>query len=252
MRLTSLCLILAAVLHAQEFKDVNKTVPLSPQGSVLIENHKGSIHVTVWDRPDVDIKARIEPEIGSPMDRRRFDATDVLIDSSADSVRIRTRYPDSSTCCFFENGNNPLVRYTIQMPRTARLTIRDHRSDTDVSDLRGALDINTHRGTVQVHRLAGPLQLSTHRGDVKVDFTSFAGDSSVETHRGSIELSLPRNSAFEIHSSLDRHAVLDSDFPIVAHAAASRHGAAPSGTVNGGGPVLRLNTFRGHIRLRSI
>src|SRR5205807_2197132 len=124
---------------------VNKTLALTPNGAVTIETHKGSIHVTTWERPEVDIKARIEAEPGTTLDRRRFDATEVRIDSTADSVHIKTQYPDSY--CFSDCGNNPEVRYTIQMPRAGRLTIHDHRSDTEVSDLRGALDVDTHRGS---------------------------------------------------------------------------------------------------------
>src|SRR5437016_2813377 len=143
LRAAAFALITLTALEAADSKDVNKTVPLSQTGAVTIETHKGSVHVTTWDRPEVDIKARIEAESGTTMDRRRFDATDVRIDASSDAVHIRTQYPD--WCCNFnDEGNNPEVRYTIQMPRTARLTIHDHRSETDVADLRAPLDITTH------------------------------------------------------------------------------------------------------------
>src|SRR5947208_3394884 len=144
VRLCALGLVLSAIATAADYKDVNRTVSLNPTGSVTIENHKGSIHVTTWDRPEIEVKARIEAETGTPMDRRLFDGTDVLIDGSGGSVSIRTRYPSNNRwCCSDDNGSNPQVRYTIQMPRTARLTIRDHRSDSEVEDLDGALNITT-------------------------------------------------------------------------------------------------------------
>lgn len=75
------CFALAsiAVLTAADYKDVNRTVSLTPSGSVTIETHKGSIRVTTWDRAEVEIKARIEAEPGTTMDQRRFEGTDVRI-----------------------------------------------------------------------------------------------------------------------------------------------------------------------------
>jgi hypothetical protein len=236
VRAAALALITLAALDAADYKDVNKIVALSQTGAVTIDTHKGSIHVTTWDRPEVEIKARIEAEPGTTMDRRRFDATEVRIDASPDAVHSRTQY--AYWCCYSDGGNNPEVRYTTQMPRAARLTIHDHRSETDIADLRGALDVDTHRGTVRVHRLAGPLQLSTHRGDVTVDFASFTGDNVIDTYRGSVELSLPRDSKFDVRADLGRHATVDTDFTM-------------HGSVNGGGPTLDLETYRGSIRLRA-
>src|SRR5579864_7058335 len=106
MKRTVLVAMVGSVIgFGADIKDVNRTVAL--------ETHKGSIRVSTWDRQEVEIQARIEAEPGTVMDRRRFDGTDVHIDSSADSVRIKTYYPDFKWCCSFDdNGTNPEVRYT--------------------------------------------------------------------------------------------------------------------------------------------
>lgn len=96
--------------------------------------------------------------------------------------------------CISGDGSNQLVDYAIRMPRTARLSIRDHASYADVSDLSAGLDTETHRGTVRVDRLTGALQARTR----------------------------------------------------LAH----RRGRNLEGSFNGGGPILQLNTDRGHIRQR--
>ena len=249
-RVVVFALTAIAALNAADYKDVNKTVSLNPNGAVTIENHKGSIQVTTWDRPQVDIKARIEAEPQTTMDRRRFDATEVLIDSSADSVRIRTHYPEFDGCCSDDTGNNPQVRYTIQMPRTGHLTIHDHRSSTEISDLHGALRIDTHRGTVRVHGLAGPVDLSTHRGDITIEFAALAGSSSIDTYRGNVELFLPRDSRFDVQADLGRHANLDTDFAFITRTASVRRGRVQA-SINGGGPALRLTTYRGDVRLHA-
>ena len=232
-----------AALQAADSRNISKTVQLNLTGSVRLETHRGSIHISTWDRPEVEVDARIEA--GPWTSRRRFDGTDVAIDSSANSVSIRTRHP----CCISDDGSNPLVDYTIRMPRTARLSIRDHASDAHIYDLSAGLDIETHRGTVRVERLTGALQARTHRGVFHVDFAALTGNSLVETHRGSVELALPRESKFDIRADLDRRSLLESDFPVMARLAHGR-GRNLEGSVNGGGPILQLNTDRGHIRLR--
>jgi Putative adhesin len=243
-RAAILVLACSAAVSAADFRDVNRTVALHGNGAVEVETHKGSIQVSVWERQEVEIQARIQAEPGNSMDRRRFDATEVRIDSSPDSVRIKTYYPDFN----WDSGNNPEVRYTVRMPKTARLTIRDHRSDTEVSGLQGALDLVTQRGTVHVHGLGGPLHVDTHRGDIHVEFSSFTANSSVTTYRGTVDLSMPKSSRFDLQTELGRRGSIDTDFPVMTHTI-GRRGESVHGAVNGGGPSLRIETYRGEVRV---
>lgn len=247
-RIAMLALALTAAASAADYKDVNKTLPLHGNGSLEIETHKGGIRVSVWDRQEVEIQARIQPEPGTTMDRRQFDGTEVRIASnSADSVRVNSYYPDNPGCCS-DNVTNPEVRYTIRMPKTAKLIIRDHRSDTEVSGLQGALDIETHRGGVRLHGLTGALRLDNYRGDVQVEFASFTANSSITTYRGTVELSMPRSSRFDIQTNSGRHGSIATDFSVMARTL-GRNGEGVHGTVNGGGPTLRIETERGDVRL---
>lgn len=248
----TLALALSSAVFAADFKDVNKTVPLTGTGLVEIETHKGSIRVSVWDRQEVDIQARIEAEPGSPMDRRRFDATEVRIDSSPNSVEIRTYYPNFvfPNSIFDDNGNNPEVRYTIKMPKTARLTIRDHRSSTEVTGLQGALDLTTHRGSAHLQGLGGPLRLDSYRGDAHVDFASFSAASSVTTYRGTIDISMPKASHFDLQTDVGRRGAIDTDFTLITRTIGRRN-EGMRGTVNGGGPSLTIKAGRGEVRLNA-
>jgi DUF4097 and DUF4098 domain-containing protein YvlB len=213
---------------------------------VLLESHNGSIRIHTWDRADIEIHARIEQEGSSAEDRRRFDETTVEIESGSDSVRIKSKHP--SWNWRGSNGNNPQVHYTITAPRTARLRISDHNSRIDIRDLDAPLHIDTHNSSVRVLALSGPLTLNTHNGDAHVEFASFTGPSSVEMHNGSAELTMPSSSKFELRSSSHKGGV-HSDFPMVTRTM-GRHQNSVEGTVNGGGPALRLSSHNGSFRLR--
>jgi hypothetical protein len=248
-RLALVMLAVSAIAFAADVKDVNRTVALSANGSVEIETHKGTIQVTVWDRQEVEIKARIQAEPGTTMDQRRFDGTEVRIESSPNSVQIRTYYPDFAWCCSFDdNGNNPEVRYTIRMPKMAKLKIHDHRTETEVSGVQGGLDLTTHRGSAHIHGLSGPLHVDTHRGDIHVDFSLFTEASSIVSYRGTVELSMPKTSRFSIESNAGRRGSIFTDFSVMTTTFARRAGGV-HGAVNGGGPLLRLETERGEIQI---
>jgi len=249
-RAALLVLTVSAAVFAADYKDVNRTVALPANGSVEIETHKGSVRVSTWDRAEVEIQARIEAEPGTIMDRRRFDATDVHIDSSADTVRIKTYYPDFNWCCNLESETNPEVRYTIKMPKTAQLTIRDHRSETEVTGLQGTLNLTTHRGTARVHGLGGALHVDTHRGDIQVEFSSFTANSTIKSYRGKVDLSMPKSSRLDLQTNLGRRGSIDTDFSVMTRAI-SRRGETVHGAVNGGGPSLHIETERGEVRLHA-
>jgi DUF4097 and DUF4098 domain-containing protein YvlB len=240
-------MLACATLYAADSKTVDKTLPLPATGSVTLEGHNGSIAIHTWDRPEIEIHARIEMSSWSGFsdaDRQRFEATKVDIDSVGDSVRIKSNYPDWN----WSRGSNPEIHYTITAPRTARWTIHDHNSQIEVHDLRAALSIFTHNSRVTVDGLAGALELDTHNGDARVEFASFTASSSVDMHNGNVELVLPASSRFDLHSS-SHNARLQSDFALLTHVV-GQHGANVDGTVNGGGPALRLSTHNGDFRIR--
>lgn len=235
-------LALGAALCSAQTKEVNRTLNLDPGGSVTLDSLRGSVRVSTWDRAEVEIKAHIDAAGSSSQDLRRFDLTNVGIDSAANSVYIRTEVP--ANCCS-DTGRSPDVHYVVRLPRTAQLRIHDHASNIEIQDLAGALELDTHRGTARIHGLSGPLDLATHRGDAEVDFAAFQGPSRVETHSGKVELRLPRNSRFNLEATVDRKASFHSSFSMLTTV-----GRRMQGTVNGGGPRLEILADKGDIDLR--
>jgi hypothetical protein len=231
MRFLLLFAALASAVSAAPAKEIHRTFPLAPNGRVVVDTYKGEIHVTTWDRDEVDVSVRIEEDWGwfaQPVDR-----SDVRIDASASQVRLESK---SDIMPSFLVGSSPVFRYTIQMPRRASLRIKDYKSDSDISGIGGDLEVETYKGSLRLRDLEGGLRVNTHKGKVRADFLDFAGATSIDTYKGEIELGLPRNSGFDLRNDLSRKARLDSDF-------------RRDGVVNGGGPSLRLKSYKGHFRL---
>lgn len=227
-------------------KTFDRTVPLAPSGSVTLVTHNGSIGVQTWDRPDLQIHARIEAAGTWGDDVRRFEQTSVDIQAAPDSVRITSKYPTFSSWGWWF-GSNARIDYTITAPKTARWTISDHNATVDVRGVRALVTIETHNGRVHLLDGQGPLRVDAHNGSVTADFVSFKG-AEFTSHLGSVELTMPAAAAFDLHADTRRGAV-QSEFPLTIRALRRRQ-TAVEGAVNGGGPSLRFNSHRGELRLR--
>jgi hypothetical protein len=258
--LAGLAVLFAAAVQASDVKEVHKAIALDKDGLLSVRAFKGSITVTTWDRPEVKMDARIEADGDDRDARENVQWTDVRISGGGSSVEIKSDYDDVKRHARgflglfdWDTGPLPFVRYTIQMPATARLDIDDYKSDTRVSDLKSDLKFHTYKGTARITNLDGAASVKTYKGDIQADFARFTRASRFETHKGEIELRLPKDSRFELDANAGRRGDVESDFSMVTRATYSRriHESRVSGTINGGGPELRLTTYKGTLRIRA-
>jgi hypothetical protein len=250
--------LVTSFVTAQETREVKKTVEISKDGEVFIDTYKGSIKIETWDKPQVDIVARIEPDGWSRRDKEAVNKTEIDIDASSSKVRIKSDYDrlkhhDSWFFNWFDDNNAtmPLVHYTISMPKTARLTIKDYKSDSYISNVHAPIDFNTYKGNVSITGLEGSINLETYKGKVEVDVVKLAADSRFETYKGDIRIGLARSTAFNIDTDFGRRADFFSDFDALYHSKRYSDNESSRGTVNGGGPMLRLSTEKGTYRLEA-
>lgn len=253
-----LVLLLASGLSA-EVKDVRKTLPLAVDGQVVIDTYKGRIRVEPWDNAQVEIDARIQADSSLFHSDEGVRDTEIRIDAAPGSVRIKSDYSklkERRGWGLFNIGiENPEVIYHIRMPRTARLRIKDYKSETEVDGLRSDVEIDTYKGPVRVTGLDGSLQLKTYKSEAHVRFARLAGASRFETYKGEMDVTLPSSAAFSLNLDTDRGEFVSS-FPLTLTAARrysgrdSRRGNHIQTSVNGGGPSIRMTGYRGSFRIR--
>ena len=253
-----LVLLFVISVQAQNSREVRKSGEFGQNGRVSIDTYKGSIKVLTWDKSEIEILARIGSDGLDRHSRERVENTEIRIDLSAHSARIKTDYDrvrdrHSGFLGIFvgdESGNLPLVHYTIKVPKTTNLEIKDYKSRTEVDGLESDVNIETYKGEVEVERLSGSFALETYKGDVKIAFARLSGKSRFETYKGSIEISLPRGKGFELDADIGRHGSFDSDFAFENKRRQDRRtDMEVRSPINGGGPLVRLKTDHGTIRL---
>ncbi len=247
--LFSLILAIATIAAAATEKRVHKTASLDRNGRLSIETHNGTVVVTTWNQPTVDVVARIEP--GEFATAEDVEKTEVKVSGSGSSVRIESDYAGVSSHFFWFGiaRELPLIHYTISMPATAGLDIDDHNAKVRVTGLHNDLRVNSHNGSVEAADLDGAATIETHNGDIRIGFSRFAKSSRFETHNGSIEVRLPAGARFHVNAS-GHHMGVDSDFPTTI-TQSPREGRYV-GDVNGGGPELRVSTHNGSLRLKRV
>jgi hypothetical protein len=251
---------IAGSAHAEESREIQRTVTLDSQGTVSLHTFKGSVDVETWDQPKAEVFARIEPDTSCGTDsqqRERVRLTEIEIDSTAKRLELRSNYDrlkDFPSIRLVIDGFDatcnayPFVRYRLRMPRTARLEIEDHKSEIAVSGLRADARLRTHKGSVNVKGHDGSLDISTHKGDVRVEFARLADTSRLETYKGEIEVAVPRSAGFELDARVERGGSLDAPFNLEERNV-GRHERVYEQKVNGGGPLLTLSTRNGTLRI---
>ena len=255
--LSFVAFLTAAAAQAADTKEVHRTLALDRDGRVSVNTYKGTVTVTTWDKPEVRVAAAIEPDGDDRESREKVQWTEVRISGGGGSVEIKSDYDEVKHHARgflglfdVETGSLPFVRYTIQMPATARLEIEDYKSGITVVDLKSDLKLHTYKGTARVSNLDGAARVDTYKGDVRVAFARFSRASRFDTHKGEIDVRLPKDSRFELDADSGRRGDIESDFAMMTHAGRSR-AARAMGAVNGGGPELRLTTYKGTLRIRA-
>lgn len=260
-RLTNVLILATAVAAAAgaqaQSREVRQTVALDRDGRVIIDTFKGSIDVQTWDKPEVEIIAKIEADPAGDDQGKRVEKTEIRIYGSGRLVEIESDYSDADYhdggfFGFFFGGGTivlPYVHYDIRMPRNAKLDIEDHKSEIRVVALAGDLTLTTHKGHAVIDRFGGGARIETHKGDIRVDYASLTRSSSFDTHKGEIEIFVPANASFRVTGDLGEDSRLDSEFAMVTHRFGTDERVDAS-VGKGDGPELWIESHKGTIRLR--
>ena len=236
-------------------KTFEKTVPLAGAGTLVVDTYKGSVTLNGWDRPEVRVTARIEGDAECASPAADVEKTSIEVTVHGSEVRVRTDYdalPKWSGLFSSGCSSRPAVHYDISAPAAASFTLKDYKSASVLSGVRGNLDLTTYKGTVRVTGAAGSLRVDTYKGDVSVAMAGLPRGASVETYKGRVEVSVPKGTPLSLDGETHRGSidVAGLGSPAAVTTRDRRHGGSVAGPVNGGGPSIRLSTYKGTIRLR--
>lgn len=106
----------------------------------------------------------------------------------------------------------------------------------------------TSGGDISIRQAANGVRARTSGGSVRASLTTLTQDSSLTSSGGSLTLHLPERAAFDLDAKTSGGRVaIDEAFAVTTRGTNSKDNV--SGTVNGGGPDVRLRTSGGAIRI---
>jgi hypothetical protein len=239
-------------------KEWTRQWPVSASPELRVEADDARLIVTGADIRQVEARVTVTGwEIGPG-------GVQITERQTANRVELEVRIPRSSR--WMSIGDRS-IRVELRVPSQLTATLRTGDGSITLEGVRGAIRLNTGDGSIQASGIEGSLVASTGDGSIRARgrfevLTLGTGDGSVEaevlsgsrmtsawdihTGDGHVTLRLPSDFAAEIdaHSNDGR---VDADFPVLIPGGNRSDGLR--GKINGGGPLLKIRTGDGRIRL---
>ena len=252
---------------AVESAVANITLLVPPTTRLLLNSNHGDVHVTnmksavavTANNGDVEVAA-ITGNVQVHENNRHRDVNirsvtgDVTIDGSGDEVTLTDISGSAAVHGDFFNGSH--------MQHVGG-TVNYHSSRSDVSFTRlngelqldgndltaneaiGPMRISTRSRNISLDRVTGDISITNNHGDVDVHVAPPTGTITVDNQNGNVNVTLPEKARFTLNAETsdgDTH----SDFE-----GSDTHGGHGmlSGSFNGGGAAVKLNTSHGDINV---
>jgi hypothetical protein len=230
-------------------EEFHQTYPLNATGRVSIANINGGVRIAAWDQNEVKVDA-----VKRASSKEALDELKIEVNNSADSVRIKTEYPDSN----WSRGDRETrrhrsasVEYTLMVPRRARLdSVELVNGSLDIEGVEGDVEAACVNGSVKARGLTGEVKLSTVNGGVEATIMRLddAKPTSLSSVNGSISLTIPANANAQVKASTI-HGHITNDFGLQVNDG-EFVGHDLNGQIGTGGTRIRLNNVNGSISIK--
>jgi len=250
------------------------TVPFSDParpGTIRVGLLNGSIRVVGYEGKDVQLTARV-----------RSDGSEVENDQDDDSQRAKSagmrRLHNTSTGLVVEEDDNIMEVQIEGMNRTVDVTLKvPHRislelnttndGDINVDGVEGEFEVNNTNGPVTLTNVSGSVVAHALNEDLVVRFLKVDPKKSMSfsSMNGDIDVTLPAAVKADVRIKSDNGEIYtDFDIQMSQHSPRVeetkertkgkkyqvRVDNSMTGSLNGGGPELRFESFNGNIYIR--
>jgi DUF4097 and DUF4098 domain-containing protein YvlB len=200
----------------------------------------GGVNVHGWNRDEVLVRARIQA--WGDDERAARDLADAISIETRDG-RIRADGPRSL------RGRSWSVSFDVYVPQRTDLRLAAHNGGIAVEQVEGRIDLETTNGGVSLREVAGDVRGETTNGGVTVELDGSRWRGSgldVRTTNGGVTMSIPRDYSARLETGTVNGG-MQIDFPITVQGSIGRRISTQLGS---GGPLVRVTTTNGGVRIR--
>lgn len=283
----TLFVLLADTVIAEESRQVSHTLTLShpdKAASIDISLFDGSINIVGHKSKEIIIEAKIERlakvnvvDSGKYSDWGDYEQKDKespKSDAKTDRSKGLKRVTNTAIHLEIEENKNKVeietmnrnqrVDLMVKVPFNSNLDVQLHRGDDiKIEKVYGSIEVMNARGSITALAIKGPIVAECARNDLVVVFEEFSTTkpSSLISHRGNVDVSLPTSSKVSIEVKNfqgEIYSGLAVDFKNTdsfkkrgdSHGQQITIGDAMVAKLNAGTQKLMLNTYRGDIFVR--
>lgn len=210
-------------------KSWDQTFVLSDDMEVNIQNKYGDIQIVHWEKDSVRIQVKLDVNSHKEQKAQKlFESIDVHFKSNFFYVIAETELIGKNsvwnelsdvTKQLFNSKTTSRIDYTIYLPNTSQLTIKNKYGNIYLGDFLGELDIEVSNGDIKAHDLLGRTKLNVSFGDIfinKIKHAIIQASSSeaeieeidyMETHTRSSKFYLEDVQQLNLDASHDKYQI---------------------------------------------
>lgn len=231
--------------QGSETEEFHQSYPISANGRIELHNINGSVEIKAWDRNEVKVDA-----IKRAWNKERLQEATIQVNSTNDSISIRTEYPNHDHNSWNGKRDEPAsVEYTLMVPRNARLAdINLVNGNLDLEGVNGEVRVSCVNGRLTARKLGGRAELSTVNGKLDASLDQLSSPVNVSSVNAAVLLTLPSDAKADIEASTVSGSI-SNDFGLHV----SNHhwvGHELNGELGGGGPSVHVSNVNGRIEIR--
>jgi hypothetical protein len=213
-----------------------------PAGALNVDaGQNGGIIIEGWDRNEIRVRAVVQ---GSARSESRAKEIAGQVQVQSGGGRVYATGPDNERREWWS------VSYRINVPRKNDLDLRASNGGVTIVGVTGNMRFDTTNGGVKLQDIGGRVNGETRNGGLSVMLSGNRWDGEgldVETSNGGVTLAIPDGYNAELETRTVNGG-LRIDFPITVQGElTSRRGI--STTLGSGGPLVRLRTTNGGVKI---
>jgi hypothetical protein len=219
------------------------TIPATGATVTVDARPNGGIVVNGGTRADVLVQAKVVA-MAQTKDRAKQIASAVQVNVAAD--KISATGPNHG-----DREEGWSVSYRLSVPERTSLSLQSTNGGISIAHVDGQIDFKTVNGGVKLTALGGEVKGRTSNGGVDVDLegTTWQGEGlDVETHNGGVKLAMPENFSAHLQTGTVNGG-MHLDIPLAVQPQTDRRERNIDTQIGAGGPLIRVHTTNGGIRV---
>jgi DUF4097 and DUF4098 domain-containing protein YvlB len=222
-----------------------RSYPLSQGGTLEIRNTNGEIKVEPGEGSTVEVVARRTAR-ASTLESANNALKSIEIRETASPTRIVL--DSAGGMADFSFAVSREVEYSVRLPKWANVVLKTTNGEILAAGLTGSTRLETTNGEIQALSLEGPVRADTTNGDVRLEISKLADDGiDCSTTNGEIVLTLPASAKASLTAETNNGGIDTSGLDLKV---TSKDRNDLRATIGGGGPLIKLDTTNGAIRVR--